>query len=129
MNDDPYNALVRDCFADPRHMGDVADNNAAIAYFDDQGMRIRLSARVADGCIRELRFRAWGCPHVIAAAEAFCRHYDGRPATELEAFEMGQIMRDLAVPVEKTGRILVLEDTVRSLRAAIQDRMSSQAQE
>ena len=33
-------------------------------------------------------------------------------------------MRDLAVPVEKTGRILVLEDTVRSLGQAIQDRHS-----
>jgi hypothetical protein len=33
-------------------------------------------------------------------------------------------MRDLAVPVEKTGRILVLEDTVRSLGQAIQDRLS-----
>jgi NifU-like protein involved in Fe-S cluster formation len=129
MTDDPYNALVRDCFANPEHMGEVTDNNAAVAFFDDQGMRVRLSARVADGRIRELRFRAWGCPHVIAAAEAFCRRYDGRPATELEDFEMAQIMRDLAVPVEKTGRILVLEDTVRSLRAAIQDRISSQAQD
>ncbi len=123
MSNNPYNPAVRDCFASPDHAGSVKDG--AVAFFEDQGMRIRLSANVADGTITELRFLAWGCPHIIAAAERFCRQYEGRPAAELEQFETDQIMQGLAVPVEKTGRILVLEDTVRSLRAAIQDRLST----
>ncbi len=72
-----------------------------------------------------MRFEAWACPHVIAAAEAVCRHFEGSAVIELEKFPSAQIMLDLAVPVEKTGRILVVEDTVRSLRAAIQDRIAS----
>jgi len=129
LSGDPYNAVVRDCFARPGHAGDVSDEDAAVAFFEDQGVRIRLSATVVRDHIETLRFRAWGCPHVIAAAEAFCRQFEGRPAAELANFDTGQLMRDLAVPVEKTGRILVLEDTVRSLRAAIEDRYTSQGQD
>lgn len=129
MSDDPYNPLVRSYFGAPEHAGEAMGRDVAVAFFEDQGMRVRLSTRVAGGRISELRFKAWGCPHVIAAAEAFCRHFESRPVADLEEFETSQIMRDLAVPVEKTGRILVLEDTVRSLRAAIQDRITSQAQD
>jgi len=123
MSTDPYNSRVRAYFAHAEHCGDVS--GGAVGYFEDQGMRIRLSAEVVDGTITRLRFRAWACPHVIAAAEAVCRRFEGRPAAELEHFETGQIMQDLAVPLEKTGRILVLEDTVRSLGQAIQDRLST----
>ncbi len=123
MSTDPYNSTVREYFDEAPHSGDVADG--AVAYFEDQGMRIRLSAEVQDGTITRLRFRAWGCPHVIAAAEAVCRQYEGRNVADLEQFETGPIMKDLAVPIEKTGRILVLEDTVRSLGQAIHDRLTT----
>lgn len=120
MSADPYNSRVREYFANPQHCGDVVDG--AIGFIEGQGMRIRLTAEAANGSIRAMRFRAWGCPHVIAAAEAVCRQFEGYPVAELEQFSTAQIMQDLAVPVEKTGRILVLEDTVRSLGQAIMDR-------
>jgi len=123
LSADPYNRTVRAYFADTEHRGDVRDG--AVGYFEDQGMRIRLSAEVKGGMITRLAFRAWACPHVIAAAEAVCRQFEGRSASELEQFASGQIMQDLAVPVEKTGRILALEDTVRSLGQAILDRLST----
>ena len=120
MISDPYSAKVRDYFGDPAHSGDLAD--AAVGYFADQGVRLRIAATVANGRITALRFRAWACPHVIAAAEAVCRQYEGREPRELEEFNTAQIMQTLSIPVEKTGRILVLEDTLRSLRQAIEDR-------
>ena len=122
MSDSPYNPVVHDCFTNPIHVGDVI--GGPTAYFEDQGMRIRLSAEIIDSSIVELRFRAWGCPHIIAAVELFCRQFEGRNVQDLEQFETGPIMQDLAVPIEKTGRILVLEDTIRSLRAAINDHLT-----
>ena len=119
MSSDPYNAMVREYFADPQHAGDL--EGAAMGYFSDQGMHVRLAATVSGERITSMRFRAWGCPHVIAAAEAICRQYEGRPVAALEEFTSDHIMQDLAVPIEKTGRILVLEDTVRSLGQAIRD--------
>ncbi len=120
MSTDPYSAEVRALFAELSHAGDLAD--AACAELDEQGVRVRLAAALRDGCLHTLRFRAWGCPHVLAACEAVCRQYEGRPAAELEQFRASEIMGNLSIPVEKTGRILVIEDTVRSLGRSICDR-------
>ncbi len=113
MSADPYSARVRALFADPVHAGQLAD--AAGALLEDQGVRIAFSAQLAAGRIEALRFQAWGCPHVIAAAEAFCADYEGRNVAELLDFSTSGLMQSLSVPVEKTGRILVIEDTVRLL--------------
>ncbi len=117
MTTDPYSPRVRELFETPVHAGELGD--ATIADLSDQGVDLRLSIRHDHGQIRALGFLARGCPHVIAACEAFCAAYEGRPVIELLEFEARQIMRDLSIPVEKTGRILVLEDAVRSLGRGI----------
>lgn len=117
MSADPYSALVREYFAGPEYCGDL--EAASVVGVEDQGVRLRLSARCRDGRIEALRFRAWGCPHVIAACEALCRHYEGRSAEELGQFGVAEIMSTLSVPVEKTGRILVLQDAARALGQSI----------
>ena len=120
MSADPYSAKVRELFAEPAHAGDVAGGEAVSVA--DQGVRLRLSATVADGTIDSLRFRVWGCPHVIAAVEAVCSELEGHPVIDLENYTTADVMQNLPVPVEKTGRILVIEDTVRSLGRRIRDR-------
>ena len=113
MSADPYSPKVRELFAKPRHGGDLA--NATVAELAQQGIQIRLALSEADGQIESLRFQAYGCPHVIAACESFCRTFEGGPIAALEGFRAADIMRELSVPVEKTGRILVLEDAVSLL--------------
>lgn len=113
MSSDPYNATVRRYFAAPAHAGTLA--TGSVVRLDDQGVRVELSAGVAGGRIEALRFRVRGCPHLVAASEWVCEYYEGEPPGALEKFPIARIMEDLAVPVEKTGRILVLEDAIRSL--------------
>ncbi len=124
MSSEPYNDVVRGLFEAPAHAGDL--DGAATAYVADQGMRIALSARLSRGDIAALRFRALGCPHFIAAAEVFCTDYEGRPAADLAGFSTSGIMQTLSIPVEKTGRILVLEDAVRSLGLSVRDGSDSE---
>lgn len=119
----PYSVKVRDYFFAGTHVGDI--DGAIVGYYCDQGIRLRLSAKVDDGRIQQLLFRCWGCPHTIAAAEAVCRQFEGAEIGELANFSTAQIMSDLTVPVEKTGRILVVEDAVRSLRSAIGEQQST----
>ncbi len=119
MSTDPYGPVVRELFAAPAHAG-VLDDGLSV-FIDEQDVRLRLSAMAAGGTIGAMRFRAWGCPHVIAAAEAACRSLEGRPVTDLLEFSASGLMENLAVPVEKTGRILVLEDAVRSLGQRFRD--------
>jgi NifU-like protein involved in Fe-S cluster formation len=66
MSSDPYSKRVRELFAAPAHAGSL--DSATSATVMDQGVRVRLFADVAAGEIRTLRFQAWGCPHVVAAA-------------------------------------------------------------
>jgi NifU-like protein involved in Fe-S cluster formation len=114
MIPDPYSERVRELFAHPDHAGDL-ENPAARAQVLEQGVRIGLAADIDGGVIVRLRFRAWGCPHLLAAAEAFCRTFEGGPAAALADFGAAEIMQTLPVPKEKLGRILVLEDAVRLL--------------
>jgi hypothetical protein len=58
---------------------------------------------------------------VIAAAEAFCGDYEGRHISDLLEFSASGLMQSLPVPVEKTGRILVVEDAVRALGTSLRD--------
>ena len=117
MSADPYSAAVRELFLHAVHGGDLPD--ADVVDLAGQGIRLQLAARHIDGRIEALRFRAYACPHVIAACEAFCRGWEGRDVADLDSFSAADIINDLTVPVEKTGRILVLEDAVRALGRSI----------
>lgn len=115
---DPYNTVVRQYFVSPLHAGDLQlpySRAANVELADGEGNRLQLSAGLQGDRLEELRFRALGCPHLIAAAEYFCRHYTGQPVSALPAFDKEQIMADLAVPPSKSGRILLLEDAIQKL--------------
>lgn len=123
MSSDPYSSAVRALFGDPTHAGSF--DEASSVEIDDQGLRISLFARLEGGLIARLGFLAWGCPHVIAAAEAFCREFEGHDPAELLEFSTSGLMQSLSVPVEKTGRILVLEDAVRSLGNILRESLTN----
>lgn len=116
---DPYNELVRAHFENPVHAGDLEGDYAQVLSADvsdsEQGARIVLSAGIDAGMIAEIRFRAWGCPHLIAAAEQLCRECENTAVVALEEFSANHVMTELSVPPEKTGKILLLEDALRSL--------------
>ncbi len=117
MSQDPYSEHVRALFASPEHAGTVSTPHRV--QIDDQGIRVELSATLTGKTIESLRFRAFGCPHVIAAAEWICAQLEGTSAAGMQSFAITELMQSLPVPIEKTGRILVLGDAVRALGAAI----------
>ena len=113
MSGDPYSARVRAYFAAPAHAGALEGDQSVLV--DDQDVSLQLAAILDGKTIGAMRFRVRGCPHTIAVAEAVCEALEGRPVTDLLEFSAGDLMEDLSVPIEKTGRILVIEDAVRSL--------------
>lgn len=119
---DPYNFEVRGCFANPVHAGDPEGRYARIARASSsdaaQGARLVLSAGIDGDTVRALRFRAWGCPHLVAAAELYCREREGRDVAALGGVDVNAMMARLAVPIGKTGRMLLLEDAARRLAEA-----------
>lgn len=116
-----YNERVRECFAHPVHTADITAESGGIVRANvaesGSGARLALTAVVDRGRLAELRFRAFGCPHLIAAAELCCERFEGGPVEALHDFSIGWLMETLEIPLEKTGRILLLEDAIASLRA------------
>ena len=114
-----YNARVRQLFASAEHAGDTGGPAVDLTR---GGQRVVLSAGVDGQRVTQLAFRVFGCPHLVAAAESFCDEFEGQPVTDLQHFETSGMLKKLEIPVEKTGRILLLEDAIRALQAEIEAR-------
>jgi len=115
---DPYSSLLRQYFVSPVHAGALRGEYSLrlLAKVDDgSGTALQIEAGIDEGTLKELRFHALACPHLIAAAELFCERYEGRQIATLRDFRSIGIARELAIPVSKTGRILLLEDAVTLL--------------
>lgn len=115
----PYSELVKRYFANPVHAGQLPDKyNKAIvgeAAESETGARVILYAVVDRDTVRILRYQVFGCPHLIAAAEAFCDEAEGQPVATLLELDVPGLMDKLTIPVEKTGRVLILEDAAKAL--------------
>lgn len=126
MSNGPYNEAVRRRFANPLHAGDADARYARVltgrAAESESGMSVVLAAEMNGGRIARLRFRAFGCPHLVAAAEEACSLLEGQDAQALQRFSATQCLKFLEVPVEKTGRLLLLEDAVQALARAMSAR-------
>lgn len=126
MSPDPYSPETRRLFFSPVHSGVASADYGAVLHAEASesrvGAKVALSAAIEDELIVELRFKVFGCPHLIAAAEWLCAGFQGQQAIKLGSFSAKQCMVALDVPVEKTGRILLVEDAVRGLADQIHTR-------
>ena len=118
-----YSELVRRYFANPVHAGQLPDEyNGGVrgeAAESEAGARVVLSAVVDEDTIRVLRYQVFGCPHLIAAAEAFCDEAEGKALIALTELDVPSLMNSLDIPVEKTGRVFILEDAAKALHIMV----------
>ncbi|MGC2473836.1 MAG: iron-sulfur cluster assembly scaffold protein [Candidatus Sulfotelmatobacter sp.] len=78
-----YSAQVLDHFQNPRHVGDVADADAAVELENPVcGDVIRLSLKINDGRIAEIRFKAKGCVPAMACGSALTELAQGKTISE-----------------------------------------------
>jgi cysteine desulfurase len=79
------------------------------------GAWVRCVARVRSGQIEEARLQVYGCPHTAAA----CTLVGGQMAGKAPGNPPGapqQWLEAVNGPVEKLGRMLIIEDAIRALR-------------
>ena len=69
--------------------------------------------------IAEARFLAFGCPHVIAVAAWVAEQVVGRPPGPALPRTPEALRQLFDVPVEKLGRLLIVEDAWRAAVAAV----------
>ena len=87
------------------------------------GTWVRFDLRLAraagrPAAIVEARFLAFGCPHTIAVAAWVAEHSVGRPASAGLPQSVDGLRRVFDVPVEKLGRLLVVEDAWQAAAGA-----------
>jgi len=75
---------------------------------------VRFHLRIEDGTVRDARFQALGCPHTLAVVAWLTRQLPGRALSELAVGEPAEWAQALDVPVEKLGRLLVVEDALHA---------------
>jgi NifU-like protein involved in Fe-S cluster formation len=118
-----YNEPTRQYFETTERAGVLAgpDVYRGAAGSRRQGTWVQFDVQVRCGTIAQARFLAFACPHTIAAAAWVAEHAVG-PLLRAELPAAVQELSDrFAVPVEKRGRLLIVEDAwVAALSAALQ---------
>ncbi|MBS0418338.1 MAG: aminotransferase class V-fold PLP-dependent enzyme [Proteobacteria bacterium] len=75
---------------------------------------IRFHLTVAGDVVKDARFQAYGCPHTLAVAAWMAKALPGRRREALQPGTPAEWAAEHGVPVEKLGRLLVIEDAVQA---------------
>jgi NifU-like protein involved in Fe-S cluster formation len=84
----------------------------------ERGAWVRFDAKVGTGRLLACEFRAWGCPHVLAAAARTAACLSGSDLAQATPVAARELQQALGAPAEKLGRLLVVEDAAAALLAA-----------
>ena len=75
---------------------------------------VRFHLRIAGDTVKDARFQAFACPHTTQVAAWLCGALRGRTRQALIPGTPGAWAKDHGVPVEKLGRLLLIEDALRA---------------
>jgi NifU-like protein involved in Fe-S cluster formation len=119
IDEDPrYGTEVRRRMASLAGAGEFASSPeivTGLAGNREQGAEVVLQCRVVGSRVAEARFRAFGCPHLLAAASWLTERLPGAGRDALERWDWREAADALEVPPAKFGRLLTLQDAVRSV--------------
>jgi cysteine desulfurase len=80
------------------------------------GCWVRLAVRVQDGVVADARAQVYGCPHTQAAGRWLAQRLRGQPMSLPRAGTPEEWRVAVDAPIEKLGRMLIIEDALRGLR-------------
>ena len=82
----------------------------------------RFQIETTGSAIRAVKFWVFGCPHSVAAAAWIADELPGSEVEGLNDLDMNGLLRRLEAPVDKLGKLLVLEDALKCCREAAAER-------
>jgi nitrogen fixation NifU-like protein len=95
-----------------------ADTLRGAAGSRGRGTWVQFDLQVSSGTIQAARFQAFGCPHTIAVAAWVAEQAVGRGLRSALPETVEELSKRFAVPVEKRGRLLIIEDAWTAAAAA-----------
>jgi NifU-like protein involved in Fe-S cluster formation len=119
VSTDPrYSAEVLRRLRETPGAGDLAPHPHVVrgrAGEREQGVEVQLACAIEAGRVTAARFRAFGCPHVLAAASWLTERLPGARREDLLAWDWREAADALEVPPAKFGRLLTLQDALREI--------------
>lgn len=89
-----YSAQLLDHFQNPRNVGDVADADASVEIENPVcGDVIRLSLKVRDGMITEIRFKAKGCVPAMACGSALTELVQDKTVADVRLLKRDDLIK------------------------------------
>jgi nitrogen fixation NifU-like protein len=83
-----------------------------------QGAEVHFWIKCPDDRIQAISFQAYGCPHTVAACAWVAERARGLSLVDVARTAWLQVERALAVPPEKRGRLLIVEDALQAATKA-----------
>jgi NifU-like protein involved in Fe-S cluster formation len=114
-----YNALTLRYFQSPANVGQLSGPGVfrGAAGNREQGTWVQFDVQVASGTVTAVRFLAFACPHTIAVSAFVADRAAGGPLSTALPQSVQALCRRFEVPVEKLGRVLIVEDAWRAALA------------
>lgn len=72
----------------------------------------RFQLQLVEDVVVAAAFQVFGCPHTVAAASVVAEWLEGRSVAAARELDVKAVCAALAVPVEKLGKLLRIEDAV-----------------
>jgi NifU-like protein involved in Fe-S cluster formation len=120
-----YSELTRSYFETAAQAGELTGRGVfrGAAGNHAQGTWVQFDLQIKAGAVSAAKFLAFACPHTIAVAAWLAEQAVGRQLQPTLP-ESVQALRDrFAVPIEKMGRLLIIEDAwLAAVRPAIDSR-------
>jgi nitrogen fixation protein NifU and related proteins len=109
-----YSSQLLDHFQNPRNAGDVPDADATAEIENPVcGDVLRLSLKISDGRISEIRFKAKGCVPTMACASALTELIWGKTLAEAQALNRDRVIAAVGgVPQASTHAAQLALDTL-----------------
>lgn len=107
-----YNELTHRYFTAAPNAGELAGTGVfrGTAGNREQGTWVRFDLKIQNRAVAAARFLAFGCPHTIAVAAWLAEQAAGRAVSPSLPQSVQALQQRFEVPVEKTGRLLIIED-------------------
>lgn len=108
-----YSSTVMERFERPVKAGRLLGRVVSGGAGDESlGTRVEFDFRLRDGVVEEAAFRAYGCPHTIAAASWVAERASGRKLVDTDWMDPHALAEKLEVPEYKLGVLLVVQDAL-----------------
>jgi NifU-like protein involved in Fe-S cluster formation len=112
-----YNELTRRYFESAARAGTLPGCFRGAAGDRAQGTWVQFDVQCDAGTVTDVRFLAFGCPHTIAAAAWLADTVIGTAPRCGMTQSIQALSERFEVPVEKLGRLLIVEDALKTALA------------